>query len=62
MTSQQRERILQALWPQPGPPAAAVWAILDCARDPQIYRALLASWGMGSGLPYLLRLHQRPAP
>lgn len=43
MTSQQRERILQALWLQPGPPAAAVWAILDCARDPQIYRALLAS-------------------
>lgn len=35
------DRVIQALWPTPKSPT--VWAILDCARDPQIYPALLAS-------------------
>lgn len=35
------ERVIQALWPSPKSPT--VWAILDCARDAQIYPALLAS-------------------
>jgi hypothetical protein len=43
MTSEQQERIHRALWPMGDAPVAGVWAILDCARDPRIYRALLGS-------------------
>lgn len=41
---ERRAQILQALWPE-GDAASklSVWAILDCARDPKIYVALLAS-------------------
>lgn len=43
MTPGQREQILQALWPQGAESKLGVWAILDCARDPKIYLALLES-------------------
>ncbi len=43
MTPEQREQILQALWPQGAQSKLSVWAILDCARDPKIYLALLES-------------------
>lgn len=43
MTPEQREQILQALWPQGAKSKLSVWAILDCARDPKIYLALLES-------------------
>ena len=43
MTPGQREQILQALWPQGAKSKLGVWAILDCARDPKIYLALLES-------------------
>jgi hypothetical protein len=43
MTPEQRAQILQALWPQGEKSKLGVWAILDCARDPKIYLALLAS-------------------
>ena len=43
MTPEQREQILQVLWPQGDKSKLSVWAILDCARDPKIYLALLAS-------------------
>lgn len=43
MTDEQRERILQALWPQGEKSPLSVWAILDCARDPKVYLALLES-------------------
>lgn len=43
MTAGQREQLLRALWPQGAKSKLGVWAILDCARDPQIYRALLES-------------------
>lgn len=41
----QREQIMAALWPAGSGTASksSVWAILDCARDPKIYLALLAS-------------------
>jgi hypothetical protein len=44
MNPEQRKQIMQALWPE-GDAASkmSVWAILDCARDPKIYLALLAS-------------------
>jgi hypothetical protein len=38
-----RQQILHTLWP-PGPARqVSVWAVLDCARDPAIYRLLLES-------------------
>ena len=43
MTDEQRELVLKALWPQGEKPTLGVWAILDCARDPKIYLALLES-------------------
>lgn len=43
MTPGQREQILQALWPEGAKSKLGVWAILDCARDPKIYLALLES-------------------
>ena len=43
MTAEHREQILQALWPQGAKSIPGVWAILDCARDQQIYRARLDS-------------------
>ncbi len=43
MTPEQREQILQALWPQGAKSKLSVWAVLDCARDPKIYLGLLES-------------------
>lgn len=43
MTPEQRELILQALWPEGAKSKLSVWGILDCARDPKIYLALLES-------------------
>lgn len=44
MNEERRAQIMQALWPDGGTQAKlSVWAILDCARDPRIYTALLAS-------------------
>jgi Domain of unknown function (DUF4123) len=43
MTPAHREQILQALWPEGAQSKLSVWGILDCARDPKIYGALLAS-------------------
>ncbi len=43
MRPEQREQVLQALWPQGEKSKLGVWAILDCARDPKIYLALLES-------------------
>jgi Domain of unknown function (DUF4123) len=43
MTTQRLERIERALWPEGASARLSVWAVLDCARDPAIYRALLES-------------------
>lgn len=43
MTPEQREALLRALWPDGGKSKLGVWAVLDCARDPAIYLALLES-------------------
>ncbi len=44
MNPEQRKQIMQALWPEGDAGSKmSVWAILDCARDPNIYLALLAS-------------------
>jgi hypothetical protein len=43
MTPELREQILRVLWPEGEKSKLSVWAILDCARDPRIYRALLES-------------------
>jgi len=43
MTAEQREQILQALWPEGAKSKLGVWAVLDCARDPKIYLALIES-------------------
>lgn len=43
MTPRQRDQILHTLWPQGGNAGPSVWAVLDCARDPKVYLALLAS-------------------
>ncbi|MCV2355939.1 DUF4123 domain-containing protein [Paucibacter sp. B2R-40] len=44
MSPAQREQIMQTLWPKGATSSKmSVWAILDCARDPKIYLALLAS-------------------
>jgi hypothetical protein len=40
---EQREQILRVLWPEGEKSKLGVWAILDCARDPRIYLALLES-------------------
>ncbi len=41
MDAAQRQRILDMLWPAGA--AGSVWAVLDCAREPAVYGALLAS-------------------
>ena len=43
MTDEQRDQIIQALWPEGAKSRLGVWAILDCARDPAIYLALIES-------------------
>jgi hypothetical protein len=43
LTPSDREAILQVLWPAGKAGASGVWAILDCARDPRVYLALLSS-------------------
>ncbi|MDE2396868.1 MAG: DUF4123 domain-containing protein [Burkholderiales bacterium] len=43
MNAQQREAIVQALWPQAAARRRGVWGVLDCARDPWIYPALVES-------------------
>lgn len=43
MTPDQRERVLSVLWPEGARSKVGVWGILDCARDPKIYLALLES-------------------
>ncbi len=43
MRSEWRQQILDALWPPGQARQASVWAVLDCARDPAIYRLLLVS-------------------
>jgi hypothetical protein len=43
MTPERREGIRQALWPQGDASRSGVWALLDCARDPKVYLALLES-------------------
>lgn len=43
MNGEQRELILQALWPEGSKSKLGVWGILDCARDPKIYLSLLES-------------------
>ena len=43
MTAEQRAQILKALWAEPAKSRLSVWGILDCARDPGIYLALLES-------------------
>lgn len=43
MTPALRQQILDALWPPGQASPSSVWAVLDCARDPVIYRLLLES-------------------
>ena len=43
MSDAPREQMLHALWPQGRQSRLGVWAVLDCARDPKIYLALLES-------------------
>lgn len=43
MTPELRQRIVDTLWPPGQARRASVWAVLDCARDPAIYRMLLES-------------------
>jgi len=43
MTPDRRDAVLRALWPGGAASGASVWAVLDGARDPQIYLALLES-------------------
>ncbi|MFN9744669.1 MAG: DUF4123 domain-containing protein [Betaproteobacteria bacterium] len=43
MTPELRQQILGVLWPPGQARHASVWAVLDCARDPAIYRLLLES-------------------
>jgi Domain of unknown function (DUF4123) len=43
VTPELREQIIQALWPEGAKSKLSVWGVLDCARDPQIYLALLES-------------------
>ena len=39
----QKQALLRALWPEGSASRTGVWGILDCARDPKIYLALLES-------------------
>ncbi len=41
-TNAERQPLLDLIWPR-GAASPPVWAVLDCARDPAIYRALMAS-------------------
>ena len=43
MTPELRAQILEALWPQGAKSKLSVWGIMDCARDPKVYLALLDS-------------------
>jgi hypothetical protein len=43
MNSEQKQVILESLWPEGAKSRLGVWGILDCARDPKIYLALLES-------------------
>jgi len=43
VNDEQRQAILQALWPEGEKSKRSVWAVLDCARDAKIYLALLES-------------------
>jgi hypothetical protein len=43
MTPEGRDAVMQALWPASEKGKLSVWGVLDCARDPRIYRALLES-------------------
>jgi hypothetical protein len=43
MTPELRQQVLDMLWPPGQARHASVWAVLDCARDPAIYRLLLES-------------------
>lgn len=43
MTPEQREQIVSVLWPEGAKSKLGVWGVLDCARDPKIYLALLES-------------------
>ncbi len=43
MTPSLRQQVLDMLWPPGQARHASVWAVLDCARDPAIYRLLLES-------------------
>jgi hypothetical protein len=43
MNVEQRDAVLKVLWPEGSASKLSVWGILDCARDPKIYLALLES-------------------
>jgi hypothetical protein len=43
MTPEQRQQIIKVLWPEGERSKRGVWAVLDGARDPRIYLALLES-------------------
>jgi hypothetical protein len=43
VTGEHKEALLQHLWPAGARPNGGVWGILDCARDPAIYGALVES-------------------
>jgi len=43
MTPAQRDAVVAMLWPDGDKSRFGVWALLDCARDPKIYLALLES-------------------
>jgi hypothetical protein len=43
MTPALHQQIMDSLWPPGQARHASVWAVLDCARDPAIYRLLLES-------------------
>lgn len=43
MTPEQRAALQKLLWPDDAKRRLGVWAVLDCARDPRIYLALLES-------------------
>jgi hypothetical protein len=43
MNEGSKQAILQALWPEGAGSRLGVWGILDCARDPKMYLALIES-------------------
>ncbi len=43
MSPELRQHIVSTWWPPASARPASVWAVLDCARDPAIYRLLLES-------------------